>query len=102
MMRAIKYLSHVDIPSDTSATELLKIVSENTDNIVKGLAYLVVGDVPDFENQVKDKIEEIRSGTHEEFYNAFLVAFNLIVGKDFFVVCQLAMELANLTVKPKL
>lgn len=98
---ASRFLSLVDIPSDVSASGLLKTVSENTDNIVKGVSYLVVGDVPDFEAQVKEKSGEMLSGTHEELYNAFLVAFNLVAGKDFFVACQLAMELARMTIKPK-
>lgn len=101
IMRATRYLSLVDIPNNVSASELLKIVSEHSENIIKGVSYLVVGDVPDFEEQVNVKTEEMLSGTHEELYNAFLVAFNLILGKDFFVLASLAMELAQMIIKPK-
>lgn len=44
----------------------------------------------------------MQSGTKEELCSAFVVAFELIMGRDFFVVCQLAMELAKLMTRPKL
>ena len=81
--------------------ELIKIVSANLDNIIKGLSFLVAGDVPDFQEKAESLEREMLSGSKEELLQAYFVAFELITGRDFFVVCQLAMELANLTVKPK-
>ena len=82
--------------------ELMKIVSANLDNIIKGLSFLVAGDVPDFQEKAESLERQMLSGSKEELLQAYFVAFELITGRDFFVVCQLAMELANLTVKPKL
>lgn len=81
--------------------ELIKIVSANLDNIIKGLSFLVAGDVPDYQEKAESLEREMLSGSKEELLQAYFVAFELITGRDFFVVCQLAMELANLTVKPK-
>lgn len=81
--------------------DLIKIVSANLDNIIKGLSFLVAGDVPDYQEKAESLEREMLSGSKEELLQAYFVAFELITGRDFFVVCQLAMELANLTVKPK-
>ena len=81
---------------------MLAMVSASSENIAKGLSYLVAGDVKDYEAAAERIAKEMLSGTHEELYSAFLVAFSLIVGRDFFALCQLAMELANLIAKPKL
>lgn len=101
IVRATRYLSLVEIPKDVSVDEMLKIASEHSENIVKGLSYLVAGDVEDYEQKATEIAEELQSGTHEELYSAFLVAFNLITGKELFQCASLAMELANLIVKPK-
>ena len=90
IMRATQYLSKVDLPENGTVRELMKVAPANLENIVKGLSFLVVGDVPNY-----------LSGSKEELLQAYFVAFELITGRDFFVVCQLAMELANLIVKPK-
>lgn len=81
--------------------ELIKIVSVNLDNIIKGLSFLVAGDVPNYQKRAESLERQMLSGSKEELLQAYFVAFELITGRDFFVVCQLAMELANLTVKPK-
>lgn len=101
ILRATRYFAFVDIPTDVSMGEMLKVVSENTEKIIKGLSYLVIGDVGDFELQSKRVVEELSSGTYEELCSAFLVAFNLLTGKELFQCASLAMELANLIVKPK-
>ena len=100
-MRATQYLSKVDLPENGTMQELIKIVSANLDNIIKGLSFLVAGDVPDYQEKAESLEREMLSGSKEELLQAYFVAFELITGRDFFVVCQLAMELANLTVKPK-
>lgn len=101
IVRVTRYLSLVEIPKDVSVNEMLKITSEQSENIVKGLSYLVAGDVEDYEQKATEAAEELQSGTHEELYSAFLVAFNLITGKELFQCASLAMELANLIVRPK-
>lgn len=101
IMRATQYLSKVDLPENGTVQELMKIVSANLDNIVKGLSYLVVGDIPDYQERAESVEREMLSGSKEELLKSYFVAFELITGHDFFAVCQFAMELANLTVKPK-
>ena len=101
IMRATRFLSKVNLPENGTMQELMEIVSVNLENIVKGLSYLVVGDVPDYQERVESIERQMLSGSKEELLQAYFVAFELITGRDFFVVCQLAMELANLTVKPK-
>lgn len=101
IMRATQYLSKVDLPENGTVRELIKIVSVNLDNIIKGLSFLVAGDVPNYQKRAESLERQMLSGSKEELLQAYFVAFELITGRDFFVVCQLAMELANLTVKPK-
>lgn len=102
MTRSAKHFAEVDVPENVTMQEMMKIVSEHTTNIIKGLSYLIVGDVKDYELQSEKVAEKMQSGTKEELCSAFLVAFELIMGRDFFVVCQLAMELAKLMTRPKL
>lgn len=99
--RATQYLSKVDIPENASIAKTMEAVSDHSENIVRGLSYLVVGDVSDYEDKAADVAESLRSGNHAELYSAFLVAFELIIGRDFFVVASSAMELAQLIVKSK-
>lgn len=99
--RATQYLGKVDLSENATVPELIKILSEQSENVIKGLSYLIVGDVGDYELQLKRITGELRSGTHEELLQAFMIAFELIVGRDFFGVCQLAMELARMTVRQK-
>ena len=98
IMRATQYLSKVDLPENGTVRELMKVAPANLENIVKGLSFLVVGDVPNYQKRAE---RQMLSGSKEELLQAYFVAFELITGRDFFVVCQLAMELANLIVKPK-
>ena len=100
IMRATQYLSKVDLPENGTVRELMKVAPANLENIVKGLSFLVVGDVPNYQKRAESLERQMLSGSKEEL-QAYFVAFELITGRDFFVVCQLAMELANLTVKPK-
>lgn len=100
-MRATQYLSKVDLPENGTVRELMKVAPVNLENIVKGLSFLVVGDVPNYQKRAESLERQMLSGSKEELLQAYFVAFELITGRDFFVVCQLAMELANLTVKPK-
>lgn len=101
IMRATRFLSKVNLPENGTMQELMEIVSVNLENIVKGLSYLVTGDVPDYQEKAESLERQMLSGSKEELLQACFVAFELITGRDFFVVCQLAMELVNLTVKPK-
>ena len=101
IMRATQYLSKVDLPENGTVRELMKVAPVNLENIVKGLSFLVVGDVPNYQKRAESLERQMLSGSKEELLQAYFVAFELITGRDFFVVCQLAMELANLTVKPK-
>lgn len=101
IVRSTQYLSKVDIKDNATVQELMKIVSEHSEDIIKGLSCLVVGDTYDYKQKVERISKEMLSGTHAELLQAYFIAFELIVGRDFFAVCQLAMELANLTVKPK-
>lgn len=101
IMRATRYLSKVHLPENGTVQELMKIVSGNLENIVKGLSCLVTGDVTDYQERAESVQRQMLSGSKEELLQAYFVAFELITGRDFFAVCQLAMELANLTVKPK-
>ena len=100
-MRATQYLNKVDLPENGTMQELIKIISANLDNIIKGLSFLVVGDVSGCQKKAKRIRKQMLSGSKEELLQAYFVAFELITGRDFFAVCQFAMELANLTVKPK-
>ncbi|WP_106827649.1 hypothetical protein [Parabacteroides pacaensis] len=99
--RAAKHLSLVSVSKDFTISEIMQAVSEHSENIAKGLSYLVVGDVDDYEARSQEVYEAMISGTHEELYAAFLVAFELIAGRDFFGLCQLAMELAQMITKPR-
>ena len=101
IMRATQYLSKGDLPENGTVRELMKVAPVNLENIVKGLSFLVVGDVPNYQKRAESLERQMLSGSKEELLQAYFVAFELITGRDFFVVCQLAMELANLTVKPK-
>lgn len=101
IVRATRHLSLVEIPKDVSVNEMLKITSEHSENIVKGLSYLVAGNVEDYDQRAAEVANDLQSGTHEELFSAFLIAFNLITGKELFQCASLAMELANLIVKPK-
>uniref|UniRef100_UPI000D1111AD hypothetical protein n=1 Tax=Parabacteroides pacaensis TaxID=2086575 RepID=UPI000D1111AD len=99
--RAAKHLSLVSVSKDFTISEIMQAVSEHSENIAKGLSYLVVGDIDDYEARSEEVYEAMISGTHEELYTAFLVAFELIAGRDFFGLCQLAMELAQMITKPR-
>lgn len=99
--RATRYFSLVDIPREASVSEMFRIASGHSENIVQGLAYLVVGDTPEVEKQVPLVAAELRAGTHEELCSAFLVAFNLVTGKELFQCASLAMELATLIARPR-
>ena len=101
IMRATRYLSKVDLPENGTAQELMSIASSNMENIIKGLSFLVVGDAPDFQEKAESVERQLLSGSEEELLKAYFVAFELITGRDFFAVCQFAMELANLTIKPQ-
>lgn len=50
IMRATQYLSKVDLPENGTVRELMKVAPANLENIVKGLSFLVVGDVPNYQN----------------------------------------------------
>lgn len=99
--RAAKFLSLVDLPNEARVSEMLKIVSEHLENIIRGLSYLIVGDVEDYQDKAEMIEREMQSGTYEELYASFLVAFELIAGRSFFAVANSAMELAKIVAKPK-
>ena len=99
--RATQYLSLVTLSKESTVSEIIKAVSEHSEDIAKGLSYLVVGDVDDYEARSRVVYEAMLSGTHEELYTAFFVTFELIAGRDFFGLCQLAMELAQMITRPK-
>lgn len=99
--RTAKHLSQVSVSKDFTISEIMQAASEHSKNIAKGLSYLVVGDIDDYEARAQEVYEVMLSGTHEELYTAFLVAFELIAGRDFFGLCQLAMELAQMITKPR-
>nr|DAJ36970.1 MAG TPA: hypothetical protein [Caudoviricetes sp.] len=101
IMRATRYLSKVHLPENGTVQELMEIVSGNLENIVKGLSCLVTGDVTDYQERAESVQRQMLSGSKEELLQAYFVAFELITGRDFFAVCQFAMELANLTVRPE-
>lgn len=97
--RATTYLSLVNIPESGTVQNILKEVSEQSEYIIKGLSYLVAGDVNDYELQSEKLVEAMQSGTSKELCSAFLVAFELIAGCDFFGLCQLGTELAKVVTK---
>lgn len=99
--RATRYLSLVDIPDGITVPEMMKIVSEHSKNIAKGLSYLIVGDVKDYEDESEKVFRQILSGTHEELCSAFLAAFELIAGRDFFQCAGSVMELAKMIAKTR-
>lgn len=99
--RATRYLSLVDIPNGITVSELIKIVPEHSENIAKGLSYLVVGDVKDYEDESVKAFRQMLSGTHEELCSAFLVAFELIAGRAFFQCAGSVMELAKMIAKTR-
>ena len=97
--RATKYLSLVKVPENATVQDMLKEVSNQSEHIIKGLSYLVAGDVSDYGLQSQKLVEAMRSGTYEELCSAFLVAFELIAGRDFFGLCQLGTELAKVVTR---
>lgn len=99
--RATKHFSQVDLPENAKVDDLLEAVACQTGHIIKGLSYLVVGDVVDYKLQSKRIAEEMRHGTLEEVCTAFQVAIDLIAGRDFFVVASSAQGLANLIVRSR-
>lgn len=99
--RATKHFSQVELPENAKVDDLLEAVASQTGHITKGLAYLVVGNVPDYELQSKRIVEEMQHGTLEEVCTAFQVAIDLIAGRDFFVVASSAQGLANLIVRSR-
>lgn len=99
--RATMYLSLVDISDGITMAEMIKIVSEHSENIAKGLSYLIAGDVKAYEDESEKVFRQILSGTHEELCSAFLVAFELIAGRDFFQCAGSVMELANMIAKTR-
>lgn len=101
IIRSTKYLSEVGIPEGITTSEMMSVISKYSKNIVKGLSYLIVGDVNDYETEVEKIAKKLQSGTHEELCNAFLVAFELIAGRSFFQCASWAMELAKQIAKPK-
>lgn len=100
--RATKHFSQVDLPDNAKVADLMGVVSGQIGHIVKGLSYLIVGNVPDYELQSKRAVEEMQHGTHEEICVAFQVAIDLIAGRDFFVVASSAVGLATMIVNPGL
>ena len=52
-MRATQYLSKVDLPENGTVRELMKVAPVNLENIVKGLSFLVVGDVPNYQKRAE-------------------------------------------------
>lgn len=99
--RAAQYLSQVDLPEKASMQDLMKVVLLNSDNLVKGLSYLVAGDTYDYKQKADRYYKGMLSGTHEELLQAYMIAFELIAGRDFFQCASLAMELAKLIVRPR-
>lgn len=57
--RATKHFSQVDLPENAKVDDLLEAVSSQTGHIIKGLSYLVVGDVADYKLQSKRIAEEM-------------------------------------------
>lgn len=99
--RATQYLSQVDLPEKATMQELMKVVLSNSDNLAKGLSYLAAGDTYDYKQKSDRFYKEMLSGTHEELLQAYMIAFELIAGRDFFQCASLAMELAKLIVRPR-
>lgn len=100
--RATKYFSQVDLPEHAKVADLMDAVAGQIGHITKGLSYLIVGDVPEYELQSKRVVEEMQYGTHAELCVAFQVAIDLIAGRDFFVVASSAKGLATMIVRPGL
>lgn len=100
--RATKYFSQVELPQNAKVADLMDAVAGQMGHITKGLSYLIVGDVPEYELQSKRVVEEIQNGTHAELCAAFQVAIDLIAGRDFFVVASSAKGLATMIVRPGL
>lgn len=100
--RSTKYFSQVDLPEHAKVADLMDAVAGQIWHIIKGLSYLIVGDVPEYELQSKRVVEEMQHGTHAELCAAFQVAIDLIAGRDFFVVASSAKGLATMIIRPGL
>lgn len=100
--RATKYFSQVELPENAKVADLMNAVAGQIGYITKGLSYLIVGDVPEYELQSKRVVEEMQHGTHAELCAAFQVAIDLIAGRDFFVVASSAKGLATMIIRPGL
>ena len=93
IMRATQYLSKVDLPENGTVRELMKVAPVNLENIVKGLSFLVVGDVPNYQKRAESLERQMLSGSKEESDSKTqVVGGNTIVGS-----ITLFMENLNLS-----
>lgn len=101
LCRATTYFSKVDISAEMNIVDIMAVVVEQRQNIIKGLSYLIAGDVEDYEDKAASVANDMQLATDEELSAAVAFALDLLTGRDFFVAASSTMELAKMIAKPK-
>lgn len=101
LIRACRCFSQLNFPAEPTVNEIIGNVEKEAQLITQGLAYLIVGDVPDFERKAKKVKERIERGAPAEINKALIEALNIIQAGDFFACATSAMGVAKLIAQPK-
>lgn len=102
LSRATPYFCKIDISEGMSNSALMRVIAEQRENIIKGLSYLVVGDVEKYEAESVKMAKSMRCATNEELSVAVAFAINKLISRDFLALASTVKDLLYMVANPKL
>ena len=101
LLRAIKWLSKIDVPDKANWLDALLSVPGNIEHMMKALSLIMAGDIDNWEDRSEEIVIALKDSTLEEFKDTFSKVVSLIHVDDFFDCAALAMSLTKMAAEPK-
>lgn len=100
LLRAIKWLSKVNVPDKANWLDALLSVPENVEYMIKALSLIMAGDTDNWEDRSEEIVIALKDSTLEELKEAFSKVISLIHVDDFFDCAALARSLTRMAAEP--
>lgn len=101
IVRTLREWAKIGVDKDYTSINILSEVPDNIPYLAKGLAYMIVGDVPFFSIKVKWIYSKLIKGSIPELKQGVKESISLMSGEDFFEAVTLAKSVSQIIAKPK-
>lgn len=99
MIRTLREWAKIGVDGSYSSVSILAEVPENAPHLTKGLAYMIVGDVPFYWLKVKWIYSRLMKGNNLELKQGVKESISLMNGEDFFEAVTLAKSVSQMLAK---